>query len=155
MTSCAVTMCTRGSRVATLLGILATLKLFTSTNGEWKPCVPTMYICPSVLPSVCISIRRSFRPYVCLSVSPFVCIFVCQSFLSYVYLSVSPFVCLFVRQSVRMSICPSVRMSVFLSSFQQCIHYHDNSECYPLQSVCTCTNELHQFSASSEVMIIK
>ena len=146
MTSCAVTMCTRGSRVATLLGILATLKLFTSTNGEWKPCVPAMYICPSVLPSVCISIRRSFRPYVCLSVSPFVCIFVCQSL---------PFVCLFVRQSVRMSICPSIRMSVFLSSFQQFIHYHDNSECYPLQSVFPCTNELHQFSASSEVMIIK
>ena len=114
----------------------------------------------------CIFVRQSFRPYVCRSVGPSVRMYVYPSvrsyvylsvspFLSYVYLFVSPFVCLFVRQSVRMSICPSVRMSVFLLSFQQFIHYHDNSECYPLQSVFPCTNELHQFSASSEVMIIK
>ena len=109
-------MCTRGSRVATLLGILATLKLFTSTNGEWKPCVPTMYICPSVspsvrmyfdpsvLPSVCMFIRQSVRMYICLSVPSFR-MSICSSVRSYVYLSVSPFVCLFVRQSECLFFC--------------------------------------------------
>ena len=128
MTSCAVTMCTRGSRVATLLGILATLKLFTSTNGEWKPCVPTMYICPSVspsvrmyfdpsvLPSVCMFIRQSVRMYICLSVPSFR-MSICSSVRSYVYLSVSPNVCF----SVIISTMYSLSWQLWVLSTSKCI----------------------------------